>query len=444
MPVPSRPVPRFRPPARPGFVLMAVCLLAATAVCRADRPDPRPIPPDANALTDEKIGESIKKGSDWLYGQLDPQTHVVTPAAVAAAAKVNAMPAPGGDAFSGGLDALAVYSLMQCGLAMPDDKRLSMKGPEVKAMVAALCKQDLSKGHPQTYAHALRSTALSLYVSGLEDTPKAVTDEDRKCLQEDAVWCLSACDGGAYTYGMRAGAPNTVKALAAYYATLKPNNLPKPVGAAWDNSNGQYGLLGVWSASEAGALEVPPAYWALVDNQWTTHQLRNGIWDYGKGLITGDDTLAMACAGLASCLVTHDYLNPVVLSGRVNREPFSPAVKKGLEWFEEGDHAVNLGQPTNWWGYTLYGVERVGLASGFKHFGKHDWYREIAEVIVKYQNPDGSWFGDPVNTSYALLFLARGRHPLVMNKLRYDGFWANRPRDAFNLAHHISKVVERR
>src|SRR4051812_15286097 len=135
-------------------------------------------------------------------------------------------------------------------------------------------------------------------------------------------------------------------------------------------------------------------------------------------------------------------------AGRVGRDPFGPAVARGLAWFEDGEKSVKLPN-TNWWGYTLYGVERVGLASGFKHFGKHDWYRELANVAVASQQADGSWYGDPVNTAYALLFLARGRHPIVMGKLRFDAdkgataYWANRPRDASVLAKVASRAVER-
>jgi hypothetical protein len=42
-----------------------------------------------------------------------------------------------------------------------------------------------------------------------------------------------------------------------------------------------------------------------------------------------------------------------------------------------------------------------------------------------------------------VLFLCRGRHPVFMNKLRFEGFWTNRPRDVANLAAFAAKEMER-
>ena len=39
----------------------------------------------------------------------------------------------------------------------------------------------------------------------------------------------------------------------------------------------------------------------------------------------------------------------------------------------------------------MYGVERVGLASGLKSFGTTNWYTEGAKFIMQKQHPDGSW-----------------------------------------------------
>ena len=45
-------------------------------------------------------------------------------------------------------------------------------------------------------------------------------------------------------------------------------------------------------------------------------------------------------------------------------------------------------------GYTLYGIERAGLASGFKRFGQHDWFRELGQGVIATRNKkEGSWNG---------------------------------------------------
>jgi len=94
-------------------------------------------------------------------------------------------------------------------------------------------------------------------------------------------------------------------------------------------------------------------------------------------------------------------------------------------------------------------LERVGLASGFKYFGPHDWYRELVSRIILLQHPNGSFGADDhgldtcVDTAYTLLFLSRGRHPVLMTKLKFGRFWDNRPRDLANLARFAGKEVER-
>ena len=231
-----------------------------------------------------------------------------------------------------------------------------------------------------------------------------------------------------------------------------PRPVPKPtappvVRFPWDNSNSQYGLLGVWSAAEAG-YEVPDKFFADVDGHWRSCQLPDGQWGYNAFQTQG--SFGMTVAGIASLLVTHDYYEIPRLGGKLLKEPYSGPLAKGLAWLESDDNAVGvMDERMHYLGYNLYGLERVGLASGFKYFGKHDWYRELAARALSIQYPNGAWGKAPegrdaiIDTAYTLLFLSRGRHPILMNKLRFEGQWANRPRDIANLTRFAGRELER-
>ena len=70
--------------------------------------------------------------------------------------------------------------------------------------------------------------------------------------------------------------------------------------------------------------------------------------------------------------------------------------------------------------------------SGRRFLGRHDWYREGAETLVSQQDALlqdaqlGRWVGGGsaekqplIATSFALLFLSKGRRPVVVSKLKY-------------------------
>ena len=345
--------------------------------------------PAPEPVNDERIGVAIQNGADWLFRRFDPKTHqlIVAPG----------RPQAGG--VHGGLDALCVYALAQCGMAIHDD-RFDIHKDSLKDMLTALDNLPIEQ-HITTYGHGIRATALALHLR----------KEDRMALLRDVKLLIKNQKGGAYDY------------------------TDANVSGRWDNSNSQYGLLGVWAGAESG-IEVPTKYWISVQKHWVDCQTKEGGWGY----TVGSPTLSMTLAGVASLFVCHDNLELAQFTGDVGRPPFSPALATGLGWLEQGD--IILGNGDNW-GYTLYGVERVGLASGFKFFGKHDWFRERAREALERQQPDGSWGNNELDTAYALLFLARGRHPILMNKLRFDGYWANRPRDVANLARFATKELER-
>ena len=165
----------------------------------------------------------------------------------------------------------------------------------------------------------------------------------------------------------------------------------------------------------------------------------------------GQGSLSMTSAGIASTYVASEYT--VLSEGdgvpKVGRDPFPEPVQRALLGLEQGDLAVNIPQG-QWWGYNLYGIERVGLASGLKYLGAHDWYRELARKVIDRQMANGSWKGSLIDTAYAVIFLSRGRHPVLVNKLRLDRLdhirpdhWHNRPRDAAFLTRYASQQLER-
>jgi len=212
-----------------------------------------------------------------------------------------------------------------------------------------------------------------------------------------------------------------------------------------DHSNTQFGVLGVWAAAISN-IDVPKRYWDLVYRHWMVTQNNEGGWGYGAG-VSGKCKNTMTAAGLACLFVAFDNL----LADKfveVGHNPVVPPIQRGLDWFDRnygrrGNYAMG---PRH---YYLYGVERVGLASGYKYFGKKDWYKLGAVGLINSQQANGSWRpagmegGSLGATAFSLLFLVRGRAPVIFNRLEYKGDWNNRPRALANLARWVSRTFER-
>ena len=399
----------------------------ATGPARAKRPPLQPRPAPREMLTDRQIERSIRRGGNFIIRQFTTKTMTLrTGRTPLMDARNPVMEDPAGYC---GQNALCVYALMQVGLAL-NEPELGPRGKLMGRMIDSMKRLDAGRGKLQTYARGVRATALALF-----NRP-----EDQYTLHEDVGCLLHGHDNGKYGY-------QSAKPVGRGTTGPARFNFPGLVERGWwDNSNSQYGLLGVWSGAEAG-IEIPESYWDECEQHWTeTQSDRHNTWGY-KGAGRGGSQ-SMTAAGLASLFVISDYKSAARDPKEVGGESFSPALIRGMRWFQSGDNAVRI--RSGWWGYTLYGIERVGLASGFKYFGKNDWYRVLARQVIARQNPDGGWGGssfspgsDRVDSAFALLFLARARHPVVMNKLGFDGAWANRPRDVANLARYATRQLER-
>ena len=367
------------------------------------RPPVRPAKNTSRELTDRNIGDSITAGMNWMIGQFDADRHELQ------------LQIGDRDPMHGGMDALCVYALMQCGEAI-SDPRLSIHGPFMKGCIDVM-KQfpneepsfHLCPRHPGHRARALQPPGRSGGPSG---------------------GCEVADRGGPrrglHLYEGRQSWPATAGRGCRCRGTT-----PTRSTACW-----------VSGRVRKPRSRCPPLTGRRSKITGSSCQAKNGQWAYGGGRAESG-TLSMTSAGVASLFVTHDWLDAAaVRSQRRARSVF--AGRSSEDWTGSSRETTRSTLTADGGDTRLYGVERVGLASGFKYFGSHDWYRELAAASCDAQSPDGSWNnGNPVDTAYCLLFLSRGRHPILMNKLRFDGYWANRPRDLANLARYTSHQLER-
>jgi hypothetical protein len=221
---------------------------------------------------------------------------------------------------------------------------------------------------------------------------------------------------------------------------------PKPLDW-YDLSVSQYGVLGVWALEQAG-LEVPTKYWQVVDMAWRRAQHRDGGWSYRRddSPENANSSATMTAAGVATLFITQDYTLGNIGDCRGNVT--NANIEGGLAWMDE--HIGAALSSGNFYG--MYGIERIGVASGRKYFKDVDWYQAGADYLVKNQEEAGSWGGNVPDTCFAMLFLSRGRAPVAMNKLEYSlvekngksaaGPWNERPRDCANFARWMGRNIE--
>jgi hypothetical protein len=219
-----------------------------------------------------------------------------------------------------------------------------------------------------------------------------------------------------------------------------------------DNSNSQFALLALHEAANAG-VEVKHVVWTRAQQYWVACANGDGSWGYTLGNSGGSGS--MTCAGITSIWITTEHL------GRPGAQPLGDSVsccggggspkelERGIEWLGKRFSVVQnpaTGGET-WLYYYLYGLERVGRFTARRFLGDHDWYREGAAMFLGVQDPlSGSFKGgrieDPtVATSFALLFLAKGRRPVIVAKSRHEpgSDWNRHGHDIAHLVGHVEK-----
>ncbi|MEO0475667.1 MAG: DUF4159 domain-containing protein, partial [Planctomycetota bacterium] len=176
----------------------------------------------------------------------------------------------------------------------------------------------------------------------------------------------------------------------------------------------------------------PNRFWELAVDNFLEQQAGDGGWAYSGARNT---TQSMTLAGLTVMFVAQQEL---FRDQKKPNKQITESIEKGLQYLND-NFAVNAGVHGGA-SYMWYGYERVGLASGIKYFRKKDWFQEIAQrIVAKRAN-----FGNSIHTAaFDLMFLARGRVPVWINKLAIPGTaWNNRPNDVYFLNRFISEYRE--
>ena len=263
-----------------------------------------------------------------------------------------------------------------------------------------------------TYTYGVRAHALAL-------VPGAGF---RNRIQDDLRWLIRAAHGRS---GLHPGAFD--------YRAADTNH------TRYDNSNTQFGVLGAWMATEHGVqAENLRPFWQNVEKHWLEDQAEDGGWGYQSGPPT---TGSMTAAGLASLYVVLDRLH--ASTGHKRATDLLAAIERGLDWFGQRFTPENPGGDHRWKHYYLYGVERVGRASGRKYFRGVDWFRVGAADVLREQRANGSWDNDLPSTCFALMFLCHGRAPLLFNKLQHGEAWDEYLRDVSTLTRYAEHAFER-
>ena len=355
---------------RPAAILVLLLLVAPASAA-----EPR------EALVDQ-VRDAIKQGKQYLIKQQTPRGDWELEAALASARP-------------GGMTALALLALLHSAEPLDNkDYKKDQVDEVIRKGIAYL------KGVPQELT----------YVVSLQTMVYCLAGEDKQLIERNVKWLLDArqMSGGkllGWTYHARGERP--------------------------DSSNTQYALLALHEAQVAG-IKIDRAVWDSIREYYLNGQTASGSYTYQNG--DGRPLLTMTTAGLCGLLIA---------GGNLNADRETPngdgtwkncgdylenrAVANALEWL--GTHfpsAAGFGRQPHLF-YALYGIERAGRLTGLRFLGEHDWYRVGCEYLVGEQRGDGAWQsnadagGPVVSASFALLFLSKGRTPILISKLTHDG-----------------------
>lgn len=256
----------------------------------------------------------------------------------------------------------------------------------------------------------------------------------------------SDATGGQYQGSYQSGLVNMLLAMlkdpahrrVAERQTSYLRSFQNADGGWGDYSRTQYALLGLKCARDMG-VDVPTEVFKRAKRYLEQGQNKDGGWGYTPSVQSSYGS--MTTAGISSLFICNEQSYKE--SPLCGATPNDDALQRAMSWLGTHFSVRNNPKHGGYHYYYLYGLERIGVLTGQKFIGGHDWYREGVEHLVRMQALDGSWTnGGLLGTEFALLFLGKGREPVVMQKLMYAGEWNTDPYDAKDLVEQASRDLK--
>ena len=310
----------------------------------------------------------------------------------------------------GGPTALAGLALLSAGVGHND--------PKMAALLESMATAPSSDAG--TYVRSLRAVVLSALMD--RNLSQSTREKYLRLLRKEVNWIAGAARGNGgfgYTY---ADTPH------------------------WDHSNTQFANLGLWAGALAD-VSSKRSTWVQMQNHWLSTQTSSGGWAY-----QGENdrpTPSMTVAGCNSLYIVLDRFYPQREGRYALYEGIRPngkareQMKRVYDAILRGDSFLTTNPPdiTQFEGYELFGLERLGLASGRARIGGVDWYAHHVGAVLNHR-----WGRSVIADSFALIFLAHGQAPIFIQKLQYSGDedqWNYYFRDLAGATRYLSRTFER-
>lgn len=211
-------------------------------------------------------------------------------------------------------------------------------------------------------------------------------------------------------------------------------------GGTSDSSNTQFAALGLYSAARVG-VKIPIQTWQkLLKFLKFVQSAESG----GFGYKSAVPIPSMTAGCLAALHMAQTMTYKETRCGEWEGEALE---KAGLRWlanYFQGNVKLpqnSKGQIEHYEIYFLYVLERMAHLMGVREFEGWDWFYQGIQILLK--RAQEKKLEDPSDQAFALLFLSKGRTPILIGKIQLNGLSETDPHDIENLVFETSRLLKK-